>query len=776
MAGEAANGVSGGAAVTASPDPERCVLAIEGMHCASCVGKVERALREVPGVQSASVNLVTGEARLAIEPARFDPAAAERAVRAAGFGARCTDRVDAGGERPESEAHERTLAVRRRRLVVALVFGLPVFLLSLPHMVPGLPQPAPPPVLGPLLLVLSLPVLFYSGIDFLRAIPRALRPGRADMDTLVGLGIASAFAYSVAQLLGGGGGLYFESAVLIVLFVLLGRTLEAGARRRATAAIEALAALQPPVARRIEPDGTEREVPVDALRVGDHVRLRPGDKVPVDGVVREGRLWCDESLLTGESAPRRREVGEPVTGGTLVTSGSAVLEVTRTGEDTVLARMIELVRAAQARKAPVARLADRVAAVFVPAVLGVALLTLFAWWVLPAEPSFARALEAAVSVLVIACPCALGLATPTAIVVGTGVAASRGILIKGGEALETAAHCRVVCLDKTGTVTAGRPEVVAIRTLEPFDEPRVLALAAAVERRSEHPLGAAIVAAAEARALAVPEDVDDFESQPGLGVAARVEGEKVLVGSVGLLREHFVDTAALEPLLHELAEQGQSPVAVAIGGEPAAAIGVADPVRPDAAAAIARLHAFGLRVVLLTGDREEVARRVAAQRGIDEVAAQLLPEDKLARIRALREAGARVAMVGDGINDAPALAAADLGIAVASGTEVAMEAGDVTLLREGLAGVPETLAIARATLRTIRENLAFAFVFNVLAIPIAAGALYPWTGWLLRPEIAAAAMAGSSVTVVSNSVRLGRRLRRRLGAQAQPARSRPARF
>jgi Cu+-exporting ATPase len=743
--------------LTANHDATQLTLDVEGMHCASCVSRIEGAVGRLPGVDSVSANLITHRVTIVHTPGELERAAVERAIRALGFTPLPPREAAPSGEAtPHSEAAAREVQRRARKLAVALACSTPLAILSMPHMVPGFPSLVPHAWLPWCMLALSLPVMLYSGLGFLRAAPRALVPGAADMDTLIGLGAGAAFVYSLTETLRGGGGLYYETAALIITFILLGRVLEARAKRGTTRALEALAALRPTTARLVTSSGEERDVPIADVRTGDRVRLRPGDKVPVDGLIREGSAWCDEAMLTGEPDPVRREVGGAVTGGTLVTNGSAVFEVTRTGADTVLARIVRMVEQAQTRKAPIARLADRVSAVFVPAVLAVALLTFCAWLLLPSEPSLARALEAAVAVLVIACPCALGLATPTAIVVGTGLGATRGILIKGGEVLETAGHIDTVCLDKTGTLTVGRPEVVRVHAVAGVSEADLLAGAAAVERMSEHPLGAAIVRAAEARGLRASGDVDDFEATTGGGVSARLDGVKVLIGTLSHLEEHFVETAPLDPLVRAVSEAAHTPVTIAIDGEPAGVLELADPPREDTAAAVARLHAQGVRLVMLTGDTPEVARRIAREVGLDEVHARLLPDAKLQHIRELSSGGHTVAMVGDGINDAPALAQADLGIAVATGTDVAIEAGDVTLLRDGLAGVPDTIALARATLRTIRQNLVLAFAFNTIAIPLAAGALYPLTGWLLNPVIAAAAMALSSVTVVTNSLRLRR--------------------
>ncbi len=753
-----------------SAEDRHCTLEIDGMHCASCVGRAESALAALAGVRTAQVNLVTGRAVIEVEPERFSPAAACRALEALGFGARVRERDAAAPTAlaARSAHSEAELARRRRKLIVALGFSAPLFALSLPHMLGGM-APGLPLSHGQsawLMFALSLPVIGYSGFAFLRALPRALRRRQADMDTLIGLGVVAAFVYSLEQTIVGGNGLYYETAALIITFVLLGRTLEARARHGTTRALEALAALRPQTARRIEADGSEREIAIEQLRPGDRVRLRPGEQVPLDGRVLEGTLFVDESMLSGEATPRRRTAGAPVTGATMVVNGSAIAEVTRTGADTVLARMMALVEQAQAAKAPIARLADRVAALFVPTVLAIATLTFFGWWWLPAAGSFAYALERAISVLVIACPCALGLATPTAIVVATGTAARHGVLIKGGAVLERAAQIDTICLDKTGTITTGRPEVVEVCPVAPFDADTLLATAAALERGSEHPIGDAIVRAARARSLAVADDVDDFEVRSGAGISGYVGMQRVLIGTRRLLEEHFIETHALTALLAKADAHARTAVAIAIDGEPAGVIHVADAARPDARAAIARLHALGVRLIMLTGDSEAVARAIAREVAIDEVHAALLPEQKLAHIRAVRDAGRRVAMVGDGINDAPALAAADLGVAVHDGTDVAIEAGDVVLLRPGLHGLADTLELCRTSLTTIRQNLFFAFVFNATAIPLAAGALVPWFGLSLDPVLAAAAMALSSVSVVSNSVRLGRRAAALFGREA----------
>ncbi len=720
---------------------------------------VERALTETPGVVSATVNLATERATVVLED-KGSLEAAAAAVRRAGYGVVLPR--EGGSEQAAEDAEEAARAAQaadvRRRFAVAAVFGIPVLALGMGHGAWAVPGTAW------IQLVLSLPVLFYSATAHYGRAWVALRHRTADMNSLVALGTGAAFLYSLAataapSLVGGGRGghappVYFEAAAGIVVLVLLGKTLETRARARTSTAIRALAKLQVKTAR-VERHSGDVEVPLEEVGVGDLVVVRPGETVPLDGVVESGASAVDESLLTGESEPVRKEAGDEVVGGTLNRTGAFRFRVTRVGKDTVLQQIVRMVREAQSSRAPIQRLADRVSAVFVPAVLAVAAATFAAWMLLgPPETRLTMALVNAVSVMIIACPCAMGLATPTAILVATGRGAEVGLLIKGGEALETAGRVDTVVLDKTGTVTEGSPAVTDLRPASGVDPGTLLRVAAAAEAGSEHPVGEAIVAEARRRGLAVPA-ASRFEALPGKGVTAEVEGRTVVLGTPTLLAERGID-GDLESAAEELASRGRTPVLVASGGRALGTIGVSDPVRPGAKDGVARLRALGLDVVILTGDRRATAEAVAREVGVERVVAEVLPARKAETVAALRSEGRVVAMVGDGVNDAPALARADLGVAVGTGADVAIAASDVTLVRPDLGAVAAAIRLSRRTLATIRQNLFWAFGYNVLGIPIAAGALYPFTGRLLSPVIASAAMALSSVSVVANSLRLRR--------------------
>ncbi|HUB44558.1 MAG TPA: copper-translocating P-type ATPase [Acetobacteraceae bacterium] len=588
-------------------------------------------------------------------------------------------------------------------------------------------------------LALATPVVFYAGAPFYADAWTALRHRSANMNTLIALGTGAAFLYSVVVTIGGGHEVYYEAAAMIITLILLGRVLESRARGKASEAIRRLRELQPKMARVVR-GGAEQDIPIEQVRVGDTVIVRPGEKIAVDGAVMDGNSAVDESMLTGESMPADKKTGDLVYGGTINRSGVLRFEARKVGGATALQQMIELVKQAQGSRAPVARLADVVSGYFTVAVLGVALVTFAVWLAFAPLPV---ALVNAVAVLIIACPCALGLATPTAIMAGTGRGAECGILIKGGEALEAAQKIDTVILDKTGTITSGRPRVTDVIPWNAYTEAGVLRWAASAERYSEHPLGRALVEHAETLAIDLGQ-ASDFRAVTGQGVEARVDGHAVTAGSSDL------------PEAVSLAEQGKTAVAVSVDGEAVGVIGIADTVKPEAAAAITRLQEMGLDVWMITGDNRRTAKSVARQVGIEHVLAQVRPEGKVEEVRKLQAAGKKVAMVGDGINDAPALAQADVGVAIGTGTDIAKEAAAITLVRGDLMGVANALELARRTMRIIRQNLFWAFAYNVIGIPIAAGVLYPFTGWLLSPVLASAAMAFSSVTVVSNSLRLRR--------------------
>ncbi len=720
--------------------PRRTLLSVKGMHCASCVARVERALRAVPGVRSAAANFAAGEAAVEHE-ARTLPEALAGGLRLLGYEVAVAESrlPDA---RPEEDESRATL----RRFLAAAVLAAGALALSMHHHVPGLHLPGlPEGAVRLVLLVLTAAALAGPGRGFFVSAARLARRGTADMNTLIAVGTGAAFVYSAAITAAGrlADPVYFESATTIVALVLLGRFFEARARGRTSEAVRRLLALSAKRARVVR-DGREEEVPVESVRPGDTLALRPGDRVPVDGVVADGRAAVDESMLTGEPMPAAKAPGDGITGGTIVREGALRFTATRVGEETALARIVRIVREAQATKAPVQRLADRVAAVFVPVVIAVAVLTLASW--LLAGAPLSRGLMSAVAVLIIACPCALGLATPTAVMVGAGRGARAGILFRSAAALETAGRVDTVAFDKTGTVTRGEPAVAAVIPLAPFAEGDLLRLAAGAERHSEHPLGKAVVAAAAARGLPLPEGLE-FSSSAGRGVTARVDGRVVRVGSRAYVAEGGADPAPLEDYAEREAARGRTAAWVVVDGAPAGILVLSDAVKPDAAQAMATLRSLGVRLLLLTGDGRRAAEAVAAQVGIDEVRAEMSPAGKAEAVRALRAAGRRVAMVGDGVNDAPALASADVGLALGAGTDVAIESAEVTLARADLGAAADAVRLARRTLRTIRENLLFAFLYNTLAIPVAAAGL-------LDPAIAAAAMALSSVSVVTNSLRL----------------------
>lgn len=733
-------------------------LAITGMTCASCARRVERAIGNVAGVQAVAVNLATESATV---QGSVIPAAVIGAVAAAGYGAAerraeppaaTTDHPEHEIDTPRSEAYAQS---QRRLFIAAALLSAPVLVLSMFMLrFPGSALVE---------MALTTIVVFVCGWQFFATAGRLARHLAANMDTLIALGAAAAYGYSVYTLavaiseqgpLAAHPPLYFETAAIIVTLILLGRWLEARAKGRAGAAIKALMGLQPKTAQLLR-DGEPVEVPIASVRVGDVVLVRPGEQVPVDGEVVSGESRVDEAMLTGESMTVTKREGDEVAGATLNGQGALTVRATRVGADTALAQIVRLVEQAQGSKAPIERLADRVSAIFVPAVLVIAALTFLAWLVLgPDAGEVTTPLLTAVTVLVIACPCALGLATPTAIMVGTGRGAEQGILIKDAASLERAHALTAVILDKTGTVTEGRPRVREVMPLQGQDANDVLRHAAAVAARSEHPISAAIATHARAAELTLPEPMA-FVSTPGQGVAAQVEGSAVLVGNTRLLVAHGVATARLAPVTEHLEANGRTVSLVAIDGQPAGVIGVADTVKPTSAAAVTALRRLGLAVYLLTGDNRRVAAAIGRETGIapDRIRAEVRPEDKAAEVARLRDEGHVVGMVGDGINDAPALAAADVGFALGTGTDIAMETAAITLLRGDLRSVPVAIRLSRRTMRTIKQNLFWAFGYNTAMIPLAALGLLAALG---GPMLAAAAMAFSSVSVVTNSLRLRR--------------------
>ena len=738
---------------------ERITAPVRGMHCAACVGKVERALTAMAGVESASVNLATEQATVAFDPARTDLVRLREAVAAAGYELAEPRPEPVPGEAVDGERAAREAALRREkvRFVVGAVLSAPVLLGGMPHVVPWVPALLQNPWLQ---LVLTTPVQVWVGWQFHQGFVHDLRYRTASMATLVSIGTNAAYLGSVAVTLwphafvSHGAMTYYDVSAVVITLVVLGRWLEARARSRTSEAIRKLMTLAPRTARVIR-DGVEADVPTAAVRVGDFVRIRPGERVPVDGVVTEGASTVDESMLTGESLPVEKAPEAKVFAGTVNRTGTFVFRAARVGSETTLARIIKLVAEAQGSRAPIQRLADRVAAVFVPIVLVIAALTFVAWWLVGPEPAGLVALTNAVAVLVIACPCAMGLATPTAIMVGTGRGAEFGVLIKSAAALELLHRVDTVVFDKTGTLTVGRPVVTDVVPVGAASEDEILALAAAVEQASEHPLGEAIVARAKERGLALP-PIAEFTTVPGRGIDAMATDGRVLLGNRTLMDARGIDVRLLAGRVRELAAVGKTAVYLAFAGRLLGVIAAADVPKPDATRAVAALKRLGVSVAMLTGDHRLTAEAIARQARLDRVLAEVLPEDKAREIRALQAEGRRVAMVGDGINDAPALAQAEVGIAMGSGTDVAIDAADVTLMRGDLVGVVAAIELSRRTIRVIRENLVWAFGYNTILIPVAAGALYPLWGVQLSPILAGAAMAFSSVSVVTNSLRLKR--------------------
>lgn len=735
-------------------------LDVSGMHCGGCVARVERALAKTPGIRRATVNLATGRADVAYISGAIDTAAITSRIEAAGYTATLPSRAPAD----ESASGHDEAAVLKRDVLIAAPFTVGVFVIAMGQMLPGigtaLAAIASPATWLTIQLLLVLPVQFWAGQRFYRTGLKELAHGAPGMNSLVLIGSNAAFLYSLAVWLvpgvfpPGTAHAYFDAAAMIVTLILLGRWLEAVAKGQTSQAVRGLLALQARTARIWRAEAWQ-EIAIDGIKVGERVLIRPGERVPVDARVVAGRSTVDESMLSGEPMAVAKHETDTLIAGTINQKGTLEATVTHVGDDTTLARIIRLVEDAQAEKPAIQAIADRIAGVFVPVVMAIAVATFIGWWLVGPAPVLSHAFVAAVAVLLIACPCAMGLATPTAIMVGTGRAARLGVLFRRGTAIEVLAGVNTVVFDKTGTLTQGRPAVTDIQCAAGRDEDDMLARIAALETRSEHPLGAAIVAAAEDRGLRLPA-VDDVEIETGQGIRGQVAGASIAIGSAAYMTQLGIDIGAWPAEADRLAAQARTPLYVAMDGQFAGLVAVADPVRAEARDVVTALQAAGLYVAMLTGDQRATAQAIAHELGITRVIADVRPADKANEIAALQQDGHRVTFVGDGINDAPALARADVGIAIGTGTDVAIEAGDIVLMRATLDGVLNARQMARATMRTIRGNFVWAYGYNAALIPLAAGLFYPWTGWLLNPAIAAGAMSLSSVFVLAHSLRLRR--------------------
>jgi Cu+-exporting ATPase len=784
-------------AVHAAPaaTAEKVTIPVSGMTCAACSGRVQRALVKAPGVSGAAVNLMMKNATVEFDPGVTSAERLVETIRGTGYGADLAPPDQTAFE--EQEARDRAQDEEFRELArkagVSFVVAMVAMIVSMPLMSAGahgqhgpVADPfmrwtmgwlnpllegafpwlyrVPAAVLSYGLLALTVGVMAWAGRHFYTRAWAAFRHHSADMNTLVAVGTGAAFLYSVVATVAPGFFLsrglnpdvYYEAVVFIIALILMGNALEARAKRQTSSALRSLVQLQPKTARVLR-DGAELDLPVEEVRHGDVIVVRPGERIPVDGEVVSGSSAVDESMLTGESAPVEKAAGDRVIGATINRTGAFRYRATTLGSDSVLAQIVKLMRDAQGSRAPIQRLADRISAVFVPIVISIAIATFVIWFVTADAAPGVRAFAAAVAVLIIACPCAMGLAVPTAVMVSTGKGAEMGVLIKGGEALQRAGDIRTVVLDKTGTITEGRPTVTDVVTTPAWAgrEDELLRLVASVEASSEHPLADAIDRRAKNAGLALVE-AESFQSITGRGAMGVVEGRAVVIGNEALMADYGLGVDSLADAAARLTGDAKTPVFVDVDGELAGLLAVADPIKASSREAIGQLHRMGLQVVMLTGDNPRTADAVARQAGVDRVVAGVLPEGKVAEIRRLQEAGQVVAMVGDGINDAPALAQADVGIAIGTGTDIAIEASDVTLMRGDLRGVASAVALSRATMRTMKQNLFWAFIYNVVGIPIAAGVLYPVLGLLLSPILASAAMAFSSVSVVGNSLRLRR--------------------
>ncbi|PRX11259.1 UNVERIFIED_ORG: Cu+-exporting ATPase [Martelella mediterranea] len=742
---------------------ETIKIGVGGMTCASCVASVERALSRVPGVLEAKVNLATEQATVAVDKATT-LSTVEAAIEKAGYEPRRLG-AETGALSTQEDAREKERAALKRDLLTAFVFTLPLFILEMgSHFIPAFGTALTSAVgvypLHVFYFVLATIVQFGPGRRFYRHGIASFRRLSPDMNALVMLGSTAAWGYStfatfLPQIFPEGAAqVYFESSAVIITLILLGRFLEAKAKGRTSAAITHLLGLQPKTAR-VERDGEQVDVPIEELKLGDVVVVRPGEKVAVDGVVVSGTSYVDESMISGEPVPVAKTTDDVVTGGTINKTGTFTFKASAIGADTVLARIVKMVENAQGAKLPVQALVDKVTAWFVPAVLLAAAITFVIWMVFGPSPALSFALVNAVAVMIIACPCAMGLATPTSIMVGTGRAAEIGVLFRNGEALQTLKDTKIVAFDKTGTLTEGRPVVIDVVTADGFDRNTVLGLAAAVEQGSEHPLAEAVLTTVKDKGLDIAKTAD-FSAVPGFGVSATVNGSKVNVGARRFMVREGVDTQVLDGDAERLAENARSLLFVAVDGKAAGVIGVADPVKPSAKAAIAALHAAGLKTAMISGDNRKTAESIAREVGIDTVVADVLPDGKVEALEKLKAGHGAIAFAGDGINDAPALAAADTGIAIGTGTDIAIETADVVLMSGELSGVVSAISLSRAVMRNIAQNLFWAFAYNAVLIPVAAGILFPVNGTLLSPMLAAGAMGLSSVFVLSNALRLKR--------------------
>lgn len=732
------------------------IFQIGGMTCAACVGRIERAIKKTPGVLEATVNLATEKATISYLETLTNPIKLKDIIRTAGYEIIETTETGTNTEEAEKDRENKAESALKKKLTLAAALTILIF--ACMHLGPRFHLDAN--LIRIMQFLLATPVQFWAGWQFYRGAWGALRHRTTDMNTLIAVGTSAAYFYSIVatflpKTLEYGGintAVYFDTSAAIIVLILLGRFLEHGAKKKTSDAIRKLMGVQAKSARILQENGEECEVPLAQVAVGDRVVVRPGEKIPVDGEISEGYSSVDESMITGESLPLEKKVGDRVVGGTLNQTGRFVFVAQQVGAEMALSQIIRLVEEAQGSKPPIAKLADQIASVFVPIVMAIALFSFLIWFFIGPEPVLTHALFTAVSVLIVACPCALGLATPTSVMVGISRGAETGILIRSGEALQNAHQITAVVFDKTGTLTHGKPSVTDLIALSENSK-ELLFFAASAEKNSEHPLAAAILNKAKKDGLDLS-DASQFEALPGKGIRAKIEGKTVLLGTARWFQSENIATTSLEKEAEALAEDGKTPMFVALDGRILGIIAVADTVKEDAKEVVTALHKIGLKVILLTGDQKKTAEAIARTVGIDQVISEVLPDQKAEQIAKLQKEGHRVAMVGDGINDAPALARADVGMAIGTGTDVALAAADMTLVGGHLKGIPTAIRLSRATMRNIKENLFFAFIYNIVLIPVAAGVLYPLWGIRLSPILGAAAMGLSSVSVVTNALRL----------------------